>query len=520
MIALLSVPEPMSRSYLGKLLRGTRTVLLGMLFARAARYGVNLIIARMGADTWGGFSLGLAWLEIISSLACLGLLSGILRYVAFYRGKGDDQRVKGIILSASGMVCLTGCLSGLGLYLSADWVALRFLKDPSLTPMVEFIALIIPMNSLSQVLLKALLGGQAFAYYIGIWRVGENLVKLIVVLISYQLGFGLHGVLTAYALASCCSLLLSLVAIHTRIVPLWGGGVAAIFPLKELVIFSLPLFLSGFLGVVSGWIDTLVLGYFCDQTLVGIYTSALLLASLVTLGPDLLYPVILPMMTECYAQNRHEELADLFHTVTRWIVWMTVPAVLFVGVFAAEGLQIMFGGEYLPAAAAVAVLVLGRLVYIISWTRATAMVLEERTQTILFITLVENGINLGLNILLVPRMGILGAGWATTISVGITAIITFLLFKKNLVLNRGADGFLGTFLRICLAAGVAVGVARGGRILGDGGLWNICFCLAIFSICYILLLVLLRVFQKNDIYVLEATFRKFQIPYLRQWIGF
>jgi len=62
--------------HLAVMARGAVAVFVGLLIARLLRYGLSLVIARMGSEAWGGISLGLARLDILTTLSCLGLLTG------------------------------------------------------------------------------------------------------------------------------------------------------------------------------------------------------------------------------------------------------------------------------------------------------------------------------------------------------------------------------------------------------------------------------------------------------------
>ena len=55
---------------------GHLVVFVGLLIARLLRYGLSFVSARMGSEAWGGISLGLARLDILTTLSCLGLLTG------------------------------------------------------------------------------------------------------------------------------------------------------------------------------------------------------------------------------------------------------------------------------------------------------------------------------------------------------------------------------------------------------------------------------------------------------------
>ena len=74
---------------LRKIAKGAGIVLTGTPIGRAFGYGSRLIIARLGASDYGLVTLGFAVMSIAATLSIVGIQSGIVRYVSFYKGKED-----------------------------------------------------------------------------------------------------------------------------------------------------------------------------------------------------------------------------------------------------------------------------------------------------------------------------------------------------------------------------------------------------------------------------------------------
>ena len=59
-------------------------------------YLSRMVIARfLGASDYGLVCLGFAAMSIATALSMVGLDTGIQRYVSFYKGTGDKERIKG-----------------------------------------------------------------------------------------------------------------------------------------------------------------------------------------------------------------------------------------------------------------------------------------------------------------------------------------------------------------------------------------------------------------------------------------
>ena len=69
--------------------KGAGIVFLGVFISKVLGYLYRMIIARIGPEEYGLLSIGIAVVSIISFFPLLGLDLGVLRYVAFYKGRND-----------------------------------------------------------------------------------------------------------------------------------------------------------------------------------------------------------------------------------------------------------------------------------------------------------------------------------------------------------------------------------------------------------------------------------------------
>jgi O-antigen/teichoic acid export membrane protein len=96
---------PNEESYLNeslrKVVKGAGINLIGMVIGAFLGFLSRIFLARwLGASDYGLISLGIAALSIASTLALVGMATGVTRYVSFYRAKGEEGGIKGTIVSA------------------------------------------------------------------------------------------------------------------------------------------------------------------------------------------------------------------------------------------------------------------------------------------------------------------------------------------------------------------------------------------------------------------------------------
>jgi len=87
---------------LQKVAKGAGIVFIGTVIGTILGFAERVLIARYYTQAqYGVFSLALVLLNIFAVIATLGLQEGVARQIAYYRGKGDDKKVRGIIILKS-----------------------------------------------------------------------------------------------------------------------------------------------------------------------------------------------------------------------------------------------------------------------------------------------------------------------------------------------------------------------------------------------------------------------------------
>ncbi|RLM71605.1 flippase [Halorubrum sp. Atlit-8R] len=189
--------------------------------------------------------------------------------------------------------------------------------------------------------------------------------------------------------------------------------------ISELWSFSWPLAVgSSFLILLSN-VDILMIGYFMQPQSVGLYRAIQPLRQITTfvvLGFAFLF---LPIATEYYEDNNLDALDRIYTVSTKWIVTATFPPVLLFTLFASDVVRTFFGGEYVPAAPALAVLTAGLFLRAIVGLNGDMTKAINRTRIELYSVVPAVLINIGLNYVLIPKYGIIGAAIGTVVGYGV-----------------------------------------------------------------------------------------------------
>jgi O-antigen/teichoic acid export membrane protein len=287
--------------------RGAGVVFFGTLVGSVLRYLFQIAIARtLGPDSFGVFSLGFTLFRWISIIAELGLLSGVVRYVALFRAGEDAERVKGTIILALRLVFLSSTGLALMLFLVAGPIARGLFHEPDLAGVLRWFALAIPFTTPATVMLFAIQGFKIMEYTIVVKEIVSPLGRLVLLLVLFLLGGQLHGAVATYALVALLATGLGYRYLTKTFPPLSKGALRPVYAPKEILTFSYPILLVQVLTFANLWMDSTFLGYFRTSQEVGIYSAAQRTAFLSTLIMQSFNAIFSPVISGLWAEERYE----------------------------------------------------------------------------------------------------------------------------------------------------------------------------------------------------------------------
>lgn len=413
--------------------RGAGVVFVGTLLGSVLRYLFQIAIARMlGAQSFGIFSLGFTIFRWISIIAEIGLLSGVVRYVALFRAGGDTARVKGTILLALRLVFLSSSGLGLLLFLLAGPVAQGIFHEPELAGALRWFALAIPFTTPATVMLYSIQGFKIMEHTIVVKEILSPLGRLLLLVLLFLLGEQLYGAVATYTFVAILATVLAYYFLTRTFPPLSDRALRPIYESKEILTFSYPILFSQVLTFANLWMDSTFLGYFRTSQQVGIYSAAqrtAFLSSLIMLSFNAIFA---PVISGLCAEERFDELGYHFRSITKWMFTINLPICLAMLLFA-EPLMGIFGSQFASGATSLRILSLGWLIMSATGPTNRTIAMSGRSKLNLANILVAFALHVALNLFLIPRHGIVGAAWATTISTGLGSVVTCL--EVNLLLR-------------------------------------------------------------------------------------
>jgi O-antigen/teichoic acid export membrane protein len=202
------------------------------------------------------------------------------------------------------------------------------------------------------------------------------------------------------------------------------------------------------------WVDTLLLGALTDQRHVGSYNVATRLVMLAVFVMAPINAAFTPHMAHLLHRGERAEAARAYGTASRWILGLSMPAFVVLVVFPNQ-LLTYFGKGYAAAAAVTVILAFGQLVSAAAGPCGTVLNMSGRVGLNMVDNVAVLVVNVVLNLVLIPRYGIVGA--AVAWSASLVAVNIAKVLQAYLVVGIRAAG--AGIQRSLFAGGVAAAVA-------------------------------------------------------------
>jgi len=499
---------------LRKIAKGTGIGFIGTLIGMTFGFLSRMIIARfLGTSDYGLISLGFGMMTVVVGISMIGLPVGIQRYVSYYKGKGDNGRIKGTILGALKLCFPISLIFTFLIFFYADWISINFFNEPSLIPVLRIFSIAIPFYVLALVFIFVTIGFQDMRYSVYVNDIFQNIIKLVAIVSLVGLGFGVIGAAWGWVLAIILMPFLAFYFLEKRIFPILKTKVKAISMERKLFTFSFPLIFAGLAGIIYGWTDTFMIGYFFTASDVGVYNVVLPTAKLLSIFLGSCGVIFMPVVSELYSKNAVEDLRNTYNVVTKWIFSLVFPVFLLMVLFSEWILGIMFGEEYIVGSVALCILAFGFLIICVVGPASEILQTYGKTKILMWCSFFGALLNFGLNYLLIPLYGIEGAAIATGISIALISVLH--LFFVHKIAN--IQPFRKTYFKPLFASFVSVSVVYGitKYIIGIS-VFTLLGMFFVFLILYFLVLLSLKSFEEEDIMIMMVIDQRFGIK--SDWI--
>jgi O-antigen/teichoic acid export membrane protein len=401
-----------------KYFRNTGWMFVGKMMAFVTSFFTIAIVARyLGPENLGKISYAQSLIAIFSMFASLGIDHIV------YRDLVAHPEREGEIL---GTAIATKLVFGGLTFIVTLATALSLHDDPILTWIVGIIALSFIIQPLSTI--GHVFGARVLAKYPAI--VSIVFAFLMPALKLTVIWFD-KGILYFAGLITLEALLLSLIYILLYKKILAGSFQSFTVSwntFKNMVHDSWPLMLVGVTGYLYARIDQVMIQHFIDSTSVGLYEAAVRLTEPLGFFPGVIIGSLFPALINA-RKDSPEEYRKRFRSLVGLCMGISTFLALTIYILAPYLIGWLYGDAYTASVSILRIYVWSNVGTVATLLMYNYFIAENKTRLQLIYTTIGALLNITLNALLIPVLGITGAAYATLITV-IVVVGTFLCTKR------------------------------------------------------------------------------------------
>lgn len=437
---------------MGAIARSGAASLLGSGVSALCQFVVVLVATRLYEPAEAGalFTATAAFL-IVMALVQLGADQGLVRFIAWHRARGEHDAVQRVVRIAIVPVVVTGTLGAVALLLAAEPVSSLF--GPSsrdlVADMLRLLAAAVPLAALHEVFLAGTRGFGTMRPTITVERLLRPALQPVAILAVGLAGAGADALALAWAAPYVVAVALSGLALLRRVRR--AAARRADAPPDELVQpdgelgpgadgenrslrarfwrFALARGAARACQVALQRVDVILVAALVSTSAAAVYTAATRFIALGQLVNQAVQQVIQPRLAAMLSRREHGDAQHVVRQSTLWVTALAWPGYLAL-VALAPLLMSIFGPGYVEGASSVVLLALAMMIATAAGPADVVLLMAGRSGPSLAAVVVSLVVDVVGCLLLLPRIGIVGAAIAWVAAILARNVLTVVLARR------------------------------------------------------------------------------------------
>ena len=288
---------------------------------------------------------------------------------------------------------------------------------------------------LANIFLGVLLGYERVSDYSFISNIFQNLAKVVLIIIFIFIGLKNEAIIFSYFIGVFSMFLIGYYICKYKLPEIFVksdlNDKEKIKLKREFFSYSWPVLFLSVINFIFSWTDSFLIAYYKDVFSVGLYNAAFSIAALMGFVPELFRQIFLPLITKEYSKKNFEVIKQLSKQSAKWIFMLNLPVFLILFLFPGAIINILFGPDFISSYNVLRILAVAGIFSSFALLLTNMILMTGRSKIILWNLLVFSALNIILNVMLIPTMGINGAALATTISIILMNLVLFIEIKDD-----------------------------------------------------------------------------------------
>jgi len=424
----------------------------------------QVILARiLGAGGVGEVILAITVVRISVQIAKFGMEETMMKFIPLYIDQKDDSRLKGTISFATKFCLLASVIFMLLIWTLSKVISLNIFHSEGLVKLLPIAVIAIPVWVMRDVTGGILRGYKDVPRALIPESLVSPLFRILVFLLLILRDVSPLSAIIAFVAGECMAVIVSIIFLRNKVKLL--RPVKKQCDYKKVLDVAYTIIFTSMSVLLYTQADVWILGMFTSTDTVGIYGIASKLVLLVYF-PMMAFAVIIPpLISSIHASGNLDELRKMVSQSTRWILSMAMPIILILSLEGEYILKYVYGPQFTAGYVPLLILVTGQLIKSCAGLIGVILQMTGEHKMYMKITIIWGIINIILNIILIPRFGMIGAALSTAVCLSMVDIICIFLIHKKLSVLTLAKGLKFDIIFIALISATYLLLNYGGLYL-------------------------------------------------------
>ena len=406
-------------------------------FVTAITGGIlTIVLARvLEPDGYGLLFFAFSIISILSFVSNLGFGRSASRYVSEFK-VSDPGQVWHVIRFATLFISISTGTSVILLGVFHVEIA-ELVNNPDVAPLLLLGTIFLAFSTLYSYV-DHLLQGFEEMKLISIANIVNSVGTLLAAGALVIFGFGAFGGMLGYAIGYALSFFTAFILLYVFVYPNYDHEEEPTPGLPRRIFeYNIPIIATKSGSLLSKTVDTLLVGFFLGPAAVGFYTLGEKIVKMVETPVSALGYTLAPAFGSAKADENIEGISRVFEQSVLYTLALYLPAASGIALLAEPMVEYIFGSDYLGAVLVIQLFTVYLIMNSLMKYTSAGLDFLGRARERAIIKTVTSVANVGLNLLLIPTIGVEGAVLATLLTYGTYSLLNLYIMHKELEIEFG-----------------------------------------------------------------------------------
>ncbi|MCR4407753.1 MAG: oligosaccharide flippase family protein [Anaerolineae bacterium] len=396
---------------------------LGTFITEVVLVGLNFIIGVLMARMLTPAARGVLALAMTAPYTVTYFIDpGIVQANIYLIGR-KERAAGAVVANAITLAIVIGTGTAVILWLARSVILRTFLSGLT-AAQFTLLLLLLPFFMLDSYMMSVLRAIHCFDLFNLRRLLGQLILLAAMFLVLVVFRKAASGAVLAFVCASATSAVMGLVFVGSKVRLRPGLHLGL---LGEALPYGFKSYVQNLVGHLNYRLDVYLLAMFLAPAQIAFYAIATNIAELVWYIPDSVGTVLFPKLSAAPREHVHSMTAE----VCRHTIFITALATLGLATVGWVVIPLFYGPAYLPALIPLFILLPGILNMAVYKVLTRNFSSRDRQQMSILAAAVALILNVGLNLVVIPRYGIGGAAASSLISYTVSAAILLIAFLRD-----------------------------------------------------------------------------------------